>query len=66
MNAQIKPLNMLNTQINQLLIEQVGIVDTIRFFNQFNHHKSDVVQEHRKLAEKLTLDDIFADMGDDE
>ena len=55
MNARIKPMNTLNTQVNQMLIECVGVVDTIRFINQFHISQSDYVKEHRKLAETLTL-----------
>ena len=52
MNARIKPMNTLNTQVNQMLIECVGVVDTIRFINQFHISQSDYVKE--KYADWLT------------
>ena len=35
MSAHIQPLSKLNQQVTDALIREVGIVDTIRFLNQF-------------------------------
>ncbi|MCP5175496.1 MAG: hypothetical protein H6996_10380 [Moraxellaceae bacterium] len=59
MNAQIKSLGSINQDVNKLLIDKIGIVNTLRFYNQFNTGQGDYVEQHQKLAQELTLDDIF-------
>lgn len=60
MNAEIKSMRLVNESATHLLIQQMGIVDTTRFFNQFSTGQGNYTEERREMVEALTLDDIFS------
>ena len=58
MTVQLKPLSEVNHQAIRVLSEQIGIVDTIRFVNQFTTGHGNYTEERDALFGHLTLDDI--------
>ncbi len=60
MTTQLKPLSEVNHQAIRLLSEQLGIVDTFRFVNQFTTGHGNYTEERDALFGNLTLDEITA------
>jgi len=58
MTVQLKPLSEVNHQAIRVLSEQIGIVDTIRFVNQFTTGHGNYTEERDALFGHLTLNDI--------
>ncbi len=59
MTIQRKPLNEVSHQAIQLLSEQLGVVDTLRFVSQFTTGHGNYTEERDALFGHLTLDDIL-------
>lgn len=62
MSAHIQPLSKLNQQVTDTLIREVGIVDTIRFLNQFRSGYGDYTTEREGLFQDMTTKDIIGDI----
>ena len=62
MSAHIQPLSKLNQQVTDALIREVGIVDTIRFLNQFRSGYGDYTTEREVLFQDMTTEDIISDI----
>ena len=62
MSAHIQPLSKLNQQVTDALIREVGIVDTIRFLNQFRSGYGDYTTEREVLFQDMTTKDIISDI----
>jgi hypothetical protein len=62
MNVQTKPLSEITQQAIDLLFKELGIVNTIRFLNQFTTGYGDYTQEREALFKDLTLDEILSAM----
>jgi hypothetical protein len=62
MNVQTKPLSEITQQAIDLLFKEIGIVNTIRFLNQFTTGYGDYTQEREALFKDLTLDELLAAM----
>jgi hypothetical protein len=60
MTARQKPLSEVNCQAIRVLSEQLGLVDTFRFVNQFRTGHGDYAQERDRLFTNLTLDEIVS------
>jgi len=60
MTTQLKPLNEVTYQAIRVLSEQIGLVDTFRFINQFTTGCGNYTEERDALFGHLTLDDIVA------
>lgn len=58
MTVQLKPLSEVNHQAIRVLSKQLGIVDTIRFVNQFTTGHGNYTDERDELFGHLTLNDI--------
>ena len=58
MTTPMKSLNEVNHQAIRLLSEQIGIVNTVRFVNQFTTGHGNYTDERDALFGHLTLDDI--------
>jgi hypothetical protein len=58
--AAFKPLSEVNHQAIRLLAEKIGVVDTIRFVNQFTTGHGNYTEERHALFGHLTLADILA------
>lgn len=60
MNAEIKPMPLVNENATNILVREMGVVDTIRFLNQFSVGYGNYTEERRKIVDSMTLDDIFS------
>lgn len=62
MNVRAKPLSEITRHAIDLLYKEMGIVDTVRFLNQFTTGYGDYTEEREALFNDLTLDEILAAM----
>jgi hypothetical protein len=60
MTTKLKTLSEVNHQALRLLSEQIGVVDTFRFVNQFTTGHGNYTEERDALFGHLTLDDIVS------
>lgn len=58
MSVQPKPLSELTQQAIDILFKEIGIVNTVRFLNQFTMGYGDYTEERESLLKDLTLDEI--------
>ena len=56
MSVQPKPLSELTQQAIDILFKEIGIVNTVRFLNQFTTGYGDYTEERESLLKDLTLD----------
>jgi hypothetical protein len=59
MNTQLKPLSEITQQAIEVLAKEIGLVDTVRFLNQFTTGYGDYTEEREALFKDLTLDEIL-------
>jgi len=62
MMLETKPLNQLTQEAIQILYREIGVVNTVRFLNQFTAGYGDYTAEREVLFADLTLDNIIADI----
>ena len=62
MNVQTRPFSEITRHAIDLLSKEMGIVDTVRFLNQFTTGYGDYTEEREALFKDLTLDEILAAM----
>ena len=60
MNAIIKPISLVNENATNILINEIGVVDTIRFINQFSTGLGNYTEERRKMVDTMTLEEVIA------
>ena len=60
MSVQTKPLIEITQQAIALLTKEIGIVDTVRFLNQFTTGYGDYTEEREALFADLTLEEILS------
>ena len=60
MNVQVRPLSEITRHAIDLLSKEMGVVDTVRFLNQFTTGYGDYTEERKDLFKDLTLDEILA------
>lgn len=58
MSVQPKPLSELTQQAIDILFKEIGIVNTVRFLNQFTTGYGDYTEERESLLKDLTLEEI--------
>jgi hypothetical protein len=59
MNVQAKPLSEITRHAIDLLSKEMGIVDTVRFLNQFTTGYGNYTEEREDLFKDLTVDEIL-------
>lgn len=62
MTVRINPIAEINQRANQALIGALGVVDTIRFLNQFRAGSGDYTAERECLFQDMTAKDIIAEI----
>ncbi len=60
--VEVKPLAEITQEAVRILCEKIGIVNTVRFVNQFTTGYGNYTEEREKLFADLTLDDIVAEI----
>jgi hypothetical protein len=63
MNTQISPMNEINHQATEILLRELGVVNTIRFLNQFRSGYGDYTLKKEELFAGMTLDNILEEMN---
>ena len=62
MNLNTHPTTEINQKATQILFQQMGVVDTFRFFNQFTLGSGDYTKERHQWLDDLSLQDIVAEI----
>ena len=62
MILETKPLNQITHEAIQVLYQEIGVVNTVRFLNQFTLGYGDYTAERDALFADLTLDDILTEI----
>ena len=62
MSIHIQPLSELNQRATNALIREVGVVDTIRFLNQFRSGHGDYTAERERLFQGMAVKDIISEI----
>lgn len=62
MKTATRPLNEITQEATRLLYKELGIVNTIRFLNQFTTGYGDYTKEREQLFENLSLDEIISEI----
>ncbi|MFQ5604920.1 MAG: hypothetical protein ACE5HS_16755 [bacterium] len=62
MKTDIKPLNEITNEATRLLYRELGVVNTLRFLNQFTIGHGNYTEERDQLFTGLSLDDIISEI----
>ena len=62
MKIHAKPLTEINQLATHILCREMGVVDTIRFINQFTTGYGDYTKEREKLFGDLSLKEIVSEI----
>ena len=62
MMLEAKPLTQITQEAIQILYREIGVVNTVRFLNQFTTGYGDYTTERDNLFADLTLDEIMGDI----
>jgi len=62
MNLNLHPTFEVNQKATHILFQQLGIVDTFIFLNQFTLGSGDYTQERKQWLDNLTLEEIVSDI----
>ncbi|MEW6713455.1 MAG: hypothetical protein AB1403_26785 [Candidatus Riflebacteria bacterium] len=57
------PLAQITKEALQVLYKEIGVVNTIRFVNQFTTGYGDYTQERKILFANMTLEDLLGEMS---
>ncbi|MBI4761667.1 MAG: hypothetical protein ACOYYF_18325 [Chloroflexota bacterium] len=63
MIANTLPLAEITREALQVLYKEIGVVNTIRFVNQFTTGYGDYTEERKTLFADMTLDDLLKEMS---
>jgi len=62
MIAQNKPLAEITQEAIQILFREIGVVNTVRFINQYTTGYGNYTEERRELFADQTLDDLISEI----
>ncbi len=62
MSVQIQPIARITHRATNALIQELGVVDTIRFLNQFRAGSGNYTAQREQLFEGMSVKDIIADI----
>jgi hypothetical protein len=60
MNTETRPISEINCQATHILFKEMGVVDTIRFLNQFSVGRGDYTKERVNWLGEIALDDAIS------
>lgn len=60
MNAQLQPMSELTEKATNLLVRELGVVETLRFLNSMRTGGGDYTAERERLFEGETVESIVA------
>jgi hypothetical protein len=62
LNANIRPLAEVSQQAREILIREMGVVDTLRFLSQFRTGGGDYTKERGRWIDVQSLDEIVSEI----
>jgi hypothetical protein len=62
MKLETKPIAEVSRRATHILFREMGVVDTIRFLNQFSAGQGDYTKERKKWLGSVTLDDALSEI----
>lgn len=62
MARDVKPLSEITQDAIRILAKEMGIVNAVRFINQFTVGFGNYTEEHEQLFADMTLDDIVSEI----
>ncbi len=62
MSMEVKPLAEVTQEAIRVLIQELGLVNTVRFVNQFTVGYGNYTEERAQLFAGMTLDDIVSEI----
>jgi hypothetical protein len=60
MNIETKPIYEISRRATHILFKEMGVVETIRFLNQFSVGRDDYTKERVNWLGEITLDDAIS------
>ena len=60
MNTETRPIFEISRRATQILFKEMGVIDTIRFLNQFTIGQGDYTKEREKWLGDISLDDAIS------
>ena len=62
MSVELRPLSEVTEQATKTLIREIGVVDTIRFLNQFRTGSGDYTQERERFLEGRSVREVIREI----
>ena len=62
MTIEALPLAEITKEALRVLYKEIGVVNTVRFINQFSSGYGDYTQERKQLFADMTLENILAEI----
>ena len=59
MNTETKPISEISRRATHILFKEMGVVDTIRFLNQFSIGQGAYTKEREKWLGDISMDDAI-------
>lgn len=60
MNIVTRPISEISHRATRILFEKMGVVDTIRFLNQFSIGQGDYTKDRERWLGDISLDDAIS------
>jgi len=60
MKTATRSISEISRQATDILFKEMGVVETIRFLNQFSIGRGDYTKDRAKWLDKITMDDAIA------
>lgn len=62
MTTRIHPISEINQRAKEVLVKEIGVVDTVRFLNQFRVGNGNYTAERDSLFKEMTARQIIAEI----
>jgi len=62
MTIQVQPISEVTRHATNVLVREIGVIDTIRFLSQFRIGTGNYTEERKQLFKSLSEKDIIADI----
>ena len=59
MNTETRPISEISRRATHILFKEMGVVDTIRFLNQYSIGHGDYTKEREKWLVDISMDDAI-------
>ena len=59
MNTETRPISEISRRATHILFKEMGVVDTIRFLNQYSIGHGDYTKERKKWLVDISMDDAI-------